>query len=312
MVISLWLAIFTFMHVAYPSNAEAVVKSISQGRAITLTEEISECRRGRTSSVGEIKATDGKLYTLPAKVQYAKRNFATDLHNTCTGVRSRSLDDVHVRDVPIIDIDPDGDVVTAMVFADNYFELYINGQLVGVDSVPFTPFNASIVRFRIKKPYVIAAQLVDWEENLGLGTEQNRGSRYHPGDGGFVAHFSDGTKTDQSWQALVHYVSPVANLKAAKDIDDRTRNTSTLPSGRAGCGEKCYAVHWPIPKGWQNPGFDASDWPAATEYSNDTVGVNNKPSYMNFEDQFIGQGATFIWSSNLVLDNVVLVRKVVK
>ncbi len=296
----------------YASDSKAETKSISQGRATTITEEISDCRRGRTSGVGKIQAMDGKVFTVPAKVQYAPSKFATDLHNSCANVRPRSIAEIDADEVPISVIDPDGTVITGLLFADNYFELYINGKLVGVDAVPFTPFNASIVRFRVKKPYVIAVQLVDWEENLGLGTEQNRGTRYHAGDGGFVAHLSDGTKTDGSWKALPHYVSPIKALNSAKAIDDQTRDTAHLPSGRIGCSEDCYAVHWPVPDGWQELDFDASAWPDASVYSNDTVGVNNKPSYMNFEDQFIGQGAKFIWSSNLVLDNGVLVRKIVK
>lgn len=58
-----------------------------------------------------------------------------------------------------------------------------------------------------------------------------------------------------------------------------------------------------------SPAFDDSGWRAATVYTNETVGVRDKPSYSNFEDHFIGSGAKFIWSRNLVLDNHVLVRK---
>ena len=50
----------------------------------------------------------------------------------------------------------------------------------------------------------------------------------------------------------------------------------------------------------------------ATVFSNDTIGVNNKPAYMNFSELFFGQKAKFIWSSNVVLDNHVIVRKTVE
>ncbi|MEY3842671.1 MAG: hypothetical protein RIR80_242, partial [Bacteroidota bacterium] len=45
-------------------------------------------------------------------------------------------------------------------------------------------------------------------------------------------------------------------------------------------------------------------------YSNTTVGVNNKPAYTNFTDIFDNSSndAQFIWSSNLILDNQVIVR----
>jgi len=49
--------------------------------------------------------------------------------------------------------------------------------------------------------YTIAVKVIDWEENLGLGSENNRGKKFHPGDGGFIASFSDGTVTNDKWKA---------------------------------------------------------------------------------------------------------------
>ncbi|MEP0071379.1 MAG: hypothetical protein ABJE79_01650 [Marinomonas sp.] len=71
-------------------------------------------------------------------------------------------------------------------------------------------------------------------------------------------------------------------------------------------------MHWPVPADWLNEDFDDSAWPQATLYSEDDIGVDNKRSYMNFIDQFSGTGAQFIWSSNVVLDNEVLLRYQVK
>ena len=105
-----------------------------------------------------------------------------------------------------------------------YAELYINGQLVAVDPVPYWPFNTSLVRFKVKRPFTIAARLVDWEENLGPGSEVMKGVPFHTGDGGFVAVFkneADETivKTDNTWLCLL-YTSPSPR--------DRTR--SRMPS----------------------------------------------------------------------------------
>ncbi|KFA98708.1 hypothetical protein HW45_06670 [Vibrio sp. ER1A] len=58
--------------------------------------------------------------------------------------------------------------------------------------------------------------------------------------------------------------------------------------------------------------FDAVSWPQATEYSEDEIGVNNKKSYMNFIEKFSGAGASFIWLTNVVLDNEVILRYEVK
>ncbi|MDO6806757.1 hypothetical protein Q4595_30135, partial [Wenyingzhuangia sp. 1_MG-2023] len=78
-------------------------------------------------------------FVVPAEVQYDERYFAADLYNECSGVTPRSLAELSVEDVAVVSIDPDGEVVTGYIFADNYFELYVNGQLVAVDPVPFTP-----------------------------------------------------------------------------------------------------------------------------------------------------------------------------
>ena len=63
-----------------------------------------------------------------------------------------------------------------------------------------------------------------------------------------------------------------------------------------------------MPPNWFAKSFNDGGWPAATTYTEATVGVNNKPAYTNFIPQFSGAGAQFIWSSNLILDNEVIVR----
>ena len=55
------------------------------------------------------------------------------------------------------DVDAGGEeTFAAYIFADNYFELYVNGKLLGVDAIPFTPFNSSVVRFKANRPFTIA------------------------------------------------------------------------------------------------------------------------------------------------------------
>ena len=48
---------------------------------------------------------------------------------------------------------------------------------------------------------------------------------------------------------------------------------------------------------------------AAVEYTDEEVGVTNLPAYTKFPNHF--QGARWIWSANLVFDNLVLIRKTV-
>jgi hypothetical protein len=74
------------------------------------------------------------------------------------------------------------------------------------------------------------------------------------------------------------------------------------------------AAHWAVPSDWMMPAFNDSVWPSAVTFTNDTVGVNNKKAFTNFTEVFDtpGADADFIWSSNLVLDNLVLLRTTIE
>lgn len=287
--------------------------TITQGRAKTINKELYNCESGRSrvSAVGEIVDTNGEVWTVPASNQYLSAAHAVDLYNECTGNTPRTLSDIDLSRVPVVEIDPDGDIVTGYIFADNYFELYVNGKLIGVDAVPFTPFNSSVVKYKVKKPYQISVKLIDWEENLGLGSENNRGKSFHPGDGGFIASFSDGTVTSGEWSAQVFYTSPIYDLTCLEEQEEY-RDTSSCFADGTNDGEQAYAVHWPLPEHWESESYDFSTWPKATTYSEEVIGVNNKKAYMNFREKFAGAKAEFIWSGNVVLDNHVLLKYEVK
>lgn len=284
---------------------------VIEGPAEVLSKSQFTCEHGRSrlSPVG-IKKSGDKTYVVPAETQYKKENFVSNLYDQCSKVEPKSLSDVDVSAVPIIEVDRDGEVITGFIFADNYFELFINGKLIGVDPVPFTPFNSNIVRFKVKKPYDIAIKVVDWEENSGLGSENNRGKQYHPGDGGLIASFSDGTLTSSDWKAQTFYTAPIYDLSCVEEKGQH-RLTSTCDTKGAYQYQTTYSLHWDIPSNWA---IDQSylAWPKSLEYTEDEIGVDNKPAYMNFQEQFTGAGAKFIWSSNLILDNVILFRYTVK
>lgn len=58
-----------------------------------------------------------------------------------------SLLDVVMSTIPVLDAG--GSVAfVATIFADNYFERYVNGKLLVVDRIPFTPFNVNVIRFK--------------------------------------------------------------------------------------------------------------------------------------------------------------------
>lgn len=292
--------------------------SVTHGVAITKTTNLLHCG-GRQASIGTIKSSDGKTWTVPAVVNYNHANFpaSSDLYNPCTGktftTAKSALATLDGGD--IIEVDKTGEVYTAYIFADNYFELYVNGVAVGKDNVPFTPFNSSIVRFKAQKPFTIAMKLVDWEEHLGLGSERGRGGHFSVGDGGMVAVIKDANGkdiaiSDSTWKAQTFYTSPIQNLTCTSE-NGTARLSSNCNDSGSNDGANYYALHWGLPNGWQHADFDDSKWQNATTFSNQKIGVNNKPAYTNFTELFdnANNDAQFIWSSNVVLDNLVIVRK---
>lgn len=280
-------------------------RSISQGRATTITTNLYPGGQ-RVSGVGGITALDGTVWTVPSATPFASSPKAPDLYNETVGITPTNILAANTN-VPVAVVDADGEVITGYIFCDNYFELYVNGVLVGVDPVPYTPFNSCIVKFRARRPITYAVRLVDWEENLGLGTELNGGNPNHAGDGGFIASFSDGTVTGPNWKAQSFYIAPLDNPALVVEMPDGTHDSSAA-STTTTLGTNAYALHYLVPPDWYSKSFNASNWPAATTYTEAQVGVNNLYAYLNFPGQFSASGAQFIWSSSLVLDNEVIVR----
>jgi hypothetical protein len=305
-------------------------RMVTQGVATKIiAENLTKCAHThpkmnvRVAAVGLITAQDGTVITMPAETALQKGlgPMSHDLYNECNQVTPKGSSEVSTANVPIIEVDPDGEVITGFVVADNYYEMYVNGKLVSVDNTPYTPFNSSIVKFRVKRPYTLAYLLVDWDEHLGLGMEvfpvpiTPKTNKYYPGDGGLIARFSDGTVTDSSWKAQTFYIGPLADPKEAvergnvRDVvggGGRTHPYARRPT----CEDKCYAVHYPIPKNWQSPRFNDTNWPRAWEFTDVEIGVMNLPAYTRYPELF--QGARWIWTQNLVLDNVVIARKTVR
>jgi hypothetical protein len=291
---------------------------VTQGLAKTVTDNLFKCEvkvtNHRISAVGTITAADGTTLTVPAETRFQAEQKLPDLFNECNKAMPTTLGEVDIDKVPVVEIDADGEIVTGTIVADNYFEVYVNGKLVGVDAVPFTPFNSAIVRFKAKRPYTYALKLVDWEEKLGIGMEKMPDNDWHPGDGGVIARFSDGTVTDSSWKAQSFYIAPLASpddVVEKGNVHDTTKLGRTHPlKTKPACQDKCYAVHYPMPDTWSAATFDDRAWPRAYEYTDEDIGVTTLTAYTRYPDAF--DGARWIWTVNLVHDNVVLARKTVR
>jgi len=171
------------------------------------------------------------------------------------------------------------DTIQANVYADNSFKLYINGELVAVDSISFVPHNVVSVDVLPAYPMTIAVMGID-------NADPKTGMEYantNIGDGGFILKLGDGTVTNATWKAKKFSWGPV-------DGDTKNPRVENIP----------------LPKDWFTIDFDDSDWPNAKEYTEEVVG----PKDQFFEHDFTG--AKFIWSDDIKLDNVVLFRTIVK
>lgn len=252
-------------------------------------------RRFIEARCGIVVAADGSRLQVPTVP--AEGPEPTDLYNDCAGSGDNPA---YADQLETVVIDPDGEEITAYLFGDNYYELYVNGTIVARDPIGFVPFNSGVVRFRAKRPLTLAVKLVDWGTHLGVGMEY---ARWNVGDGGFIARFSDGTETGSDWKCRPYYISPLEDASCVT----ANRDSSACPE-RPPCVESdpgaCRALHFSVPEDWASPGFDDEDWPQASTYP--ASAVTNQRAYRDYEAKF-GR-ADFIWSHNLDQDNLVLCR----
>jgi hypothetical protein len=87
------------------------------------------------------------------------------------------------------------EIFSADVWADNWFEMRINGAQVAEDSVPITTersFNAESFEFVANRPFVIGLVAKDFKEN-DSGLEYIGTGRQQMGDGGVIVQIKDGS-----------------------------------------------------------------------------------------------------------------------
>jgi phosphatidylethanolamine-binding protein (PEBP) family uncharacterized protein len=166
------------------------------------------------------------------------------------------------------------DTIKLNVYADNWFMLYVNGRLVAVDSIQFTPHNVVSVDFLPEYPMTIAVLAKD---NADPQTGMEYGTSI--GDAGLCIKFADGTVTNATWKAKNFFHGP---------INADTANPKVIQE--------------PLPANWWAVDFDDSTWKNAKEYTVEEV----DPKQPYFENDF--EGAKFIWTDDIALDNTVIFR----
>ena len=196
---------------------------------------------------------------------------------------------------------------TASVWADNWFALYVNGKLVGEDSVPFDTirsFNSDTITFKATYPLTIAMVTRDYIENdSGL---EYIGSLFgfarlwdgftffqQMGDGGVIAQIAETDSgkivaaTSTEWRGLVIHKAPLN--------PDCEKSTQPLVD--------CQFTKRDEPVNWQADDFDASAWVHATEYTPEQIGAK-----FGYNDVDWDEAATLIWTGDLNADNTILWR----
>lgn len=187
----------------------------------------------------------------------------------------------------------------AEVWADNWFALYINGKKVGEDSTPITTeksFNSEKIKFSATYPLTIGVIAKDFTENAS-GLEYIGKPNQQIGDAGIIFQIREVVSgkviafSGRDWKVLTINKAPL-NTECVK---------STNPIS------ECKSLNVAIPTTWASSSYKDSAWKYATEFSKETVGV--KEGY--FDYSWI-PGAALVWSSDLKLDNTILLRKIVK
>lgn len=190
---------------------------------------------------------------------------------------------------------------SADVWADNWFEMRIDGVPVAEDSVPITTersFNAESFGFEAERPFVIGLIAKDFKEN-DTGLEYIGTPRQQMGDGGVIVQISDASGeivavSDAAWRCLAIHTAP---------MDKSCEREADPVAGEGACTFEAVEE----PAGWDQAAFDASDWPRADVYSEREVSPKDGYDEIRWSD-----AAKLIWGPNLEQSNTILCRSTVE
>ncbi len=187
----------------------------------------------------------------------------------------------------------------AEIWADNWFSLFINGKKVGEDSVSISTersFNSEKIKFTASYPLTVGVIAKDFTENSS-GLEYIGKPNQQIGDGGIIIQIRELATgkviaySSRDWKVFTVNKAPL-NPECVKSSNPLTECKSLITS---------------IPSTWASTTFKDTSWKNASEYSREAVGVKD-----GFFDFSWSPSASLIWSSDLKLDNTILLRRVIK
>lgn len=186
---------------------------------------------------------------------------------------------------------------SADVWADNWFEMRVDGVQVAEDSVPIKTersFNAESFEFEAERPFTIGVVAKDFKEN-DTGLEYIGTNRQQMGDGGIIFQIRNAAGetvavSDAGWACEVIHTAP---------FDKSCESESNPVAGEGACGFEASDE----PEGWDTAEFDASDWPAASVFSAQDVSPKD-----GYDDITWDKTAELIWGPDLEQSNTVLCR----
>lgn len=190
---------------------------------------------------------------------------------------------------------------SADVWADNWFEMRVDGVQVAEDSVPITTersFNAESFAFEAKRPFVVGIVAKDFKAN-DSGLEYIGTRRQQMGDGGVIVQIRDSAGnvvavSNAGWQCLVIHTAP---------LDKSCEDESNPVAGQGACTFEAMDE----PAGWGQAGYDASNWPKARVYSERAVRPKDGYDRIDWVEE-----AELIWGPDLEQSNTVLCRLTVE
>lgn len=189
--------------------------------------------------------------------------------------------------------------IRADVWADNWFALYLDSELIKEDSVPYNTeqsFNKETFTFTAELPAQIAIIAKDFKEN-DSGVEYIGRRRQQVGDGGLSAQFHDAetgeliAASDETWLCKSIHRAPL----------NKSCERSPNPM------QDCEMEISPEPEGWTSSDFDDADWPNAVVHSAQAV----RP-LRGYHEIDWDAGAKLLWADDLEIDNTILCRVVLK